>query len=508
MNRKFLLIIPIIVVLTVVTLVSRSHRSPYVTAQVLRGPLVQEVLASGNIASPQTIDLQFQISGKIITRSIQTGDTVATGQLLAALDTSILNAQLEQSLASLDAQKAQLQSMKDGTRPEQIAVTQAQVESDHAALVQAQQSLLDAIKNAYTVSDSAVLNSVDPFFSNPTFNPKLSFMLSDSQLQSVVEGERLSVAATLSKWAKEIDPLTSNDQLAGPESRARSSLSLVMSLLSDSNTALNKAISNQQTSTAQLTAWMTGISAARASLGAAISALNVAASSKQSAASALAKDEKSLTLQQAGSTAPTLSAQEAQVRVAEASANAIRAQLSQARIVAPVAGTITKVNGEVGETVTPSTAVISMIPHSKLQIDVDLSEDAVAFAKVGDAARITLDAFGNSVEWHGAIVKIDPAQTMKGGAVYYKATVNFDEPDERVKPGMTANVWVETGTSVSTLYVPAAALSKLGAITYVQLLENGTVAKREVKTGLRSQTGMVEILAGLNEGDTVVTGEK
>ena len=506
MNKKIFLIIPAIAVITVASLVFRSQRSPYITANVERGLIVQEVLASGNIAAPQNIELQFQTSGKLITRSVETGDIVSGGQLLAALDASVLNAQLEQALASSDAQKAQLQNIEDGTRPEQLAVTQAQVESDRAALSQAEQSLLDAIMNAYTVSDSAVLNSVDSFFSNPTFNPKLAFAVNDSQLQATLEGERLSAATTLSKWAKELEGLSSVDDLSGPEARARSSIDLIAALLSDSNSALNKAISNQQVSSTQITTWITGIASSRAAVNAATSALTGAATMQRNSASLLTKDQKSLALQQAGSTSSIIAAQEAQVRAAQANVNAIRAQISQTRIVAPVAGTITKVGSEVGETVTPATIVVSMIPNAKLQIDVDLSEDAVAYAKVGDPARITLDAFGNSVEWHGTVVKIEPAQTIRGGAVYYKTTVNFESLDERVKPGMTANVWIQTGTSPSTLIVPASALSTRGIASYAQTLEYGTIVEHEVTTGLKSQHGMVEIISGLKEGDVVVIG--
>ena len=209
----------------------------------------------------------------------------------------------------------------------------------------------------------------------------------------------------------------------------------------------------------------------------------------------------------AGSTASAVAGQQAQVDAASANLAAIDAQLGQMRLTAPVSGVITKVNNEPGETILPGTVVISMIPEAQLRIDVNLSEDNVANAQTGDPARITIDAFGGTTEWQGIVTKIDPAQTVIGGAVYYKTTVNFDRPDDRVKPGMTTNIWIQTGLASSTLMVPASALQTNDAGTYVQVLENGSVHDQKITTGLKSRDGKIEVTSGLTEGQQVVTGQ-
>jgi macrolide-specific efflux system membrane fusion protein len=170
-----------------------------------------------------------------------------------------------------------------------------------------------------------------------------------------------------------------------------------------------------------------------------------------------------------------------------------------------VDGVITEVNGNVGEISKTTEPTVVMIPNSRLQIDVNLSEDNVANVKVGQSVRITLDAFPN-MSWQGTVDKVDPAQTVIGGAIYYKTTVAFDQPDDRIRTGMTANVWIQTGSSQSSLVVPQSAITWSSSGPQVQIYRGGMPQVMLVTTGLTDERGMVEILSGVSEGDEVVVG--
>lgn len=507
MKRIFFLV-PVIVIAAIGFFVFRSQGSSYETATVTRGAITQEVLASGNVASPDTIDLQFQGSGRLVYLPVKVGDHVSAGATLARLDTSVMEAQRAQAQAAAAAQQAQLGSLQDGTRPEQLAVTEAQVDSDQTALAQANQAIINAIQNAYTQSDDAVHNKTDQFFSNPrSFNPLVTFSSSNVQLQTNVQSERAAAEATLANWQVDLAHISAIDP-APAVLEAEANLAAIMQLVSDANGLLNSAISNnQQASATTIAGWIASVATARANVNAAITTLTSAVTAQKAAAAALDRDKKNLSLEQAGSTEHVLDAQEALVQQAQASVAAIDAQIGQMQLMAPVGGTITAVNVERGETMAPGVVAITMIPDATLQIDVNLSEDNVAFVKIGDTVRITLDALPNR-ELPGVVTEIDPAQTVIGGAIYYKTTVMFTTPQPLVKPGMTANIWIETGMATSTLRVPASAISTTGTSTYVQLLDGGAVTKQQVETGLKGQDGMIEITAGLSEGETVVTGTK
>lgn len=487
---------------------SGAGKAQYATAVVERRDITQEASASGNVEAPTTVDLQFQASGRLVSLRVQTGDAVSAGDVLARQDSSVLSAQLQQAQAAVAAQEAQMQLLQQGTRPEQVAVTQAQVASDQSALAQANQGVVNAIQAAYTQSDDAVHNKVDQFFGNPqSASPQLSFTSSDSQMANTVVSDRVSIEPLLSNWHKDIGPLAASGDLASAIANTQANLASVTHLLSDANSALNNAAPLQGGTQATISGWIASVATARANINSAVSALSAAVAAQQSASSALAKDQKNLALEQAGSTPQAIATQEALVAQAQANAAAIAAQLSQLRLVSPVDGTVTAVNGSVGETLSPNSVLISILPAAKLQVGVNLSEDNVAKVAVGQQVSISLDAFPGSI-WQGAVTKIDPAQTVIGGAVYYKTTVVFAQQDSRIKSGMTANVLIQTGAASSTLVVPASAVQASGAGAHVQLYQDGSVSDRPVALGLKGQDGMIEITSGLSEGEVVVTGKK
>ena len=101
------------------------------------------------------------------------------------------------------------------------------------------------------------------------------------------------------------------------------------------------------------------------------------------------------------------------------------------------------------------------------------------------------------------MISIDPAEKLVEGVVYYKVTIDFEKENEAIKPGMTADVVIETAKKEDVLVVPRGALEDKNEKKIVKVLENGQVKEREVETGLEGDQ-LVEILSGLSEGDQVV----
>ena len=201
-------------------------------------------------------------------------------------------------------------------------------------------------------------------------------------------------------------------------------------------------------------------------------------------------------------------AQKALVAQAQADIELQRAKIAETILTAPMDGTIVTANSEVGEIAKPETLIVSIISDESLQINVDVAETTIANIAVGQTVRITLDAFDNAIEWAGTVTKIDPAETIRGGAVYYKTTVSFDKKDLRIKSGMTANVWIKTAVSEDTLLVPVSALQKNNNKNIVRALQGKQVVEKEVVTGLRNDSGMLEIISGLSQGEQLVIGNK
>ncbi len=204
----------------------------------------------------------------------------------------------------------------------------------------------------------------------------------------------------------------------------------------------------------------------------------------------------------------------AQVNEAQAQLDYAQAQIDNSVIKAPIDGIISAVNYEVGENVTPDTPVITMLNPDDLEAEVLVSEADIAKIAIGQNAEITFDAFGDGIKFAGQVYFIDPASTMVQDVVYYRVKTRLTDRNQiesenniTVKPGMTANLTITTAEKDNVVSIPSrAVIENADGSEDVRILKpDGTVEERPVKTGLRGDEGMVEIVSGVNEGDNVIT---
>jgi len=104
--------------------------------------------------------------------------------------------------------------------------------------------------------------------------------------------------------------------------------------------------------------------------------------------------------------------------------------------------------------VAANAAVISVLSNAKFEIEANVSENEIAEVSLADPVAITLDVLGPSEKFSGRIIKIDPAETIVSGVVYYKVTSVFDVEDVKIKSGMTANLDIQTDKKENVLYLP------------------------------------------------------
>ncbi len=202
--------------------------------------------------------------------------------------------------------------------------------------------------------------------------------------------------------------------------------------------------------------------------------------------------------------AEDLASYEAALAEARASLASAVASRNKARIIAPVVGVIGKIVGKVGEYVNASDVVVKLVsPH--FEIKVDIPETDIIKLSLGDEATINLDAYGDEVEFVGKVTEIEKGETVIQDVVYYTVTVSMEEyGDREILNGMTADVMFYTEEKNDVLYIPLRALRTNGEGKYVKVLENGVEQEVNIKTGLRGDGGLVEILEGLEAGQEVV----
>lgn len=492
---------------------SGTETPAYESALAERGNVVQEVSVTGKVKPASSVDLAFETSGRVVWVNTQVGDRVFAGQSLAQLYNTDLQAQLNQAEATLKTQEAKLDELKKGTRPEEIQVYEVKVENAKISLEEAKKNLVNKIKDAYTKSDDAVRNKADQLFDNPrSMYPNFKYNLIDSSLKTDIEAKRAVLEQILLAWNSSLADLETAGNLVQYASGAKQNIDNVKIFLDKMALAVNTLSSSSSLSQTIIDGYKTDISAARIGANTAIDNLATADEKLKTADSSLVLAENELVLKKAGTVPEQISAQEAQVEYAKASVENYKAQVSKTILRSPISGVITKQDAKAGEFASTQTILISIISAKNFQVETNVPEADIAKIKIKDAARITLDAYGDDVIFSAKVIKIDPAETIIEGVSTYKTTLEFEKEDNKIKSGMTANIDILADKRENVIFVPQRAVIEKNGDKIVRVVVEDKSSKTgeridevRVKTGLRGSDGNIEIIEGLKEGDKVIT---
>ena len=155
-----------------------------------------------------------------------------------------------------------------------------------------------------------------------------------------------------------------------------------------------------------------------------------------------------------------------------------------------------------GMFVTPDKQVMSLADLSSVWLLAEIYEAQADWVKVGFPAEVSL-AFLPGRTWEGQVEYIYPSLDPKTRTL--KARLRFDNSDEALKPNMYANVKIYGGPKEEVIVIPVEALIRTGRESRVVIaLGAGKFASRTVTAGIESGD-WVEILAGIEPGEEVVT---
>ncbi len=479
------------------------------TFKVKRGDVVLEVSATGKVVPVRSLNLAFERSGRIEKVYVSVGDKVTLGQKLVELENADLSAQLAQANATLRSQRAKLEELLAGTRPEQIKIKETELAKATQDLSNYYGGVKDLVSDAFAKSEDAVRTKISDLFKNAdTPNPELTFKTTNSQAEIDIISLRVNAGVGLSAWRTELASLSYN----APEAalltaleNARTRTEIVNDLLSKALDAVDGSLTLTETTKATYKANIatarTNINTIRTSI---TSQLQLIASQKTT----IERIGNELALQKAGSTKEQLDAQRALVDQASANVNYAASQFDKSIIRSPFAGTVTKIVKDPGDIVSPNEAVMSLIGAGNYQIEVNIAESDITKIKIGSTASVTLDAYGKDVLFSARIVGIDLSETVLEGVATYKTTLQFESEDRKILSGLTANVDILSEKRENVIFVPSRDITTDGDRKTVKVLidvKKGTTEEQEVKTGLRGSDGNTEIVSGLKEGDVIVS---
>lgn len=470
----------------------KKSTEPQNTATVKRGGIIQEVSVTGRVKAASTVDLGFEKSGRIQNVFVKVGDRVKQGDLLAEIESSTAQATLQEV-------SARLAELKRGSRPEEIAVKEAELAKYAQDLANAYGGVLDTVDDAFTKTDDAVHSKTAGTFSGfKNSSYKLTFSVCDTQLDVNTVWLRYTTEIDIDLWRTEKNALPVSpeqgdlkdalDKAAGHLEKTRAFLESLNRTLTLDCTIANTALDT----------YRTNVNAARTNISTAIAAINTKGQAIASLALTVAKVHDELALLNAGTAAEVINAQEARVLSAQG-------ELRKHKIYAPISGTITKVDAVIGEFANTASPVINIISDNSFEIEANIPEADIAKVKIGDKARITLDAYGSDVLFDGRVVTINPAETIIDNVPTYKVTLHFTKNDSRIKSGMTANIDIATASRTSVLFVPSRAVVTKDGKKFISIVNtDGITTETAVTIGLKGSDGSAEILDGLTEGSVVL----
>ena len=172
------------------------------------------------------------------------------------------------------------------------------------------------------------------------------------------------------------------------------------------------------------------------------------------------------------------------------------------RIVAPQDGIVASLSVREGMYIQPNTTIMSLADLSSVWLQAEVFESQADWVAAGQAAEATLD-YMPGTEFSGQVDYVYPVLDPKTRTL--RVRLRFDNPQERLKPNMYARVSIYGRLRPNALTIPREALIPApGRDRVVVALDEGRFRVHEVMTGLESGE-FVEVLAGISEGDRVVT---
>ena len=235
------------------------------------------------------------------------------------------------------------------------------------------------------------------------------------------------------------------------------------------------------------------------------------------------------------------------VQSAAASVNEAKDNLSRTEIYAPMSGTISLLNVELGERVVGTqqmagTEILRVANLNNMEVEVDVNENDIVKVQIGDSTIVEVDAYLKK-EFKGIVTEIanSAAGTLTADQVTnFRVKVRILEESYQdlmegkpeffspFRPGMTATVDIITNKRNNIVAVPISSIVIKTDTTSVKksyeksasddikpeseekfecvfVAENGEAKLRVVKTGIQDDTN-IEVVSGLKEGDEIITG--
>ena len=458
------------------------------TATVQRGNIVVSTTSAGNLAFTRSQDVAFDMAGTVQDVNVAVGDQVTEGEVLATLDTTAYDNQIQSLQQALTTAQRNLASAQRNIDTQQLSVTQAQLNLQTAQNAVTAIPAVQSAQNLVDIAQAAMTSAQGVYPSNPsTAAPQIAAIqaqLAQAQknLQSVLNGTNFNLTT-------DIATQIAKAQFAVQQSQ----FNLDSANIAVDNAKLDagdaqQALLNAQSNLSDAQALSPAVTAPFAGFVTAVPVIGGQVIYKGAVAVTVA-DPTQFEVQVPVGEKDTLSLQIGSP--ATVAVNAMTGVTLPGRVIA-IAPTATIQSGVVNYQVTVN--VTSSVPISG------------SFASGTGTGRI----FGGTSSGNQTGQSPRPqftgapggGQRPTGQSPTGGQAASSAQP-VTLKQGLSVTVTLVTSQATNVLMVPNRAIVRLSGKTYVNVSKAGVTTQVPVTTGI-SNTQFTAITSGVNEGDTVV----
>ncbi|MGA9997612.1 MAG: efflux RND transporter periplasmic adaptor subunit [Pyrinomonadaceae bacterium] len=435
----------------------RASAAEYMTAKVERGNLRNSVTATGTLQAVTTVQVGSQASGTISALYADFNSQVKKGQVIAQLNPATSQAQVEQARANLLQARAALQQ------------AQAQVAQSRAVINQSRAGVTDAQAKALA-AQSTVQNQ-----------------------QAGVSGAQANMAVLKAEMDDAASFLRQQESLAASGVVARRDVETAQTSYKTAEARYNQAA--------------TQVEQAKLSAQSSSSAGIVQSQAQIEQAQAQVQQSQA----QAQNTAAQVQNAAAQVQQAEAALQLAEINLSQTTIRSPIDGIVVSRDVNVGQTVAASLSSPTLFTIAndltQMQVIANIDQADIGLVEHAKGVSFTVDAFPGA-EFKGTIqqMRLNPQNVQN--VVTYNVVIDVSNPEQKLKPGMTANLEITIDERNNVLKVPNAALrfTPQTATGQQQQTTQGGAANRTGQVSRRG-TQQTENASGTNANNSAVAND-
>jgi len=186
---------------------------------------------------------------------------------------------------------------------------------------------------------------------------------------------------------------------------------------------------------------------------------------------------------------------------AEAALALARKSLSYAFIPAPIDGFVSERTADLGEYVSPTQKVATIVRINPLRVRIDIPEQAISEVKVGQSVSATTSAWPDK-SFSGHIARIAPNVTANSRTLTVEAEI--ENGSGALKPGQFATVRILQPRSVAAVLVPSRAVVSDAGVNRIYVIKNGHAEQRLVQLG-QTEGDLVQVKTGVAADEKVAT---